>query len=409
MQINCPLESTTYRDLFACHLHANVSANDSTLEKTRQLDVNQTAIPVREKEKRMSDLETLIEESVDDATSPEPEVVVETPTETLEVAPEATTEVPEATEETVPDPVTTTSPDDFDKKHGLAAQTASGRENRIPYSRVRKIADNAVAEAKKKWDTDSGSKTTDFDKKLVDYQTQLKERDEKLARVEEFQKIMVNDAPRFLSMLATVPAYKQFFQSVDEAFKTHEQGKTAVAPVVPDPTDDMPQPDQKLTDGSLVYSLEGLKKLNEWNRAQARKDVLAEVDKKYGSIQKQWESDQRVQAVIPHIQAQITEARTWPMFNESEDEIVKVLQADPQISLHAAYMKVAIPKIQQQHADERAKLSTDRNKVREEVLGEIKKAPKATSAPSSPSRPTTTSTGPRNLEDVIGEAIKGIK
>jgi hypothetical protein len=347
-------------------------------------------------------LETVIEDSITDSELPleTTDTVVDesTPDETVEASPEADKAAAEAAVAEVVDGEA--KPDakleSGEKKpannpFGINQYTASGRENRIPYSRVKKITEKAVADAKKEWETGTTPK-------LTEYETKIKGYEERLERIGRFEDVMINKPEKFLDMLATLPAYKQFFTAIEDAFnKANGQPQAQAQPNQP-VADDMPQPDQRLADGTMVYSMKGLSDLNAWNRAQARKETLAEVEKVYGPIQKEWQAQRRVQEVIPQVQQQIADARTWPQFNENEQEIVKVLQDNPRISLEGAYRQVVFPR-----------LVADRNKMKEELMKELKTAPKATSVATVQSKSGPASAGPRSLEDIIAEEIKKIK
>jgi hypothetical protein len=364
----------------------------------------------------MSDLEAVIESAVADATDVTPDPVTdasdaieadaspvphdaspaeadasepsEPVVETAEVASPATKVVDPAVQ------------DEFEKKFGIPAVGSGGRENRIPYSRVKKITEKAVADARK-----------ELEPKVAQYETKLKDYEERLGRVDNFEKIMTGEPQRFLQMLSTIPAYKQFFDFVQKAVETHGQAQaTSAQPPVP-VVDDMPQPDQKLPDGTMAYSLDGIKALNAWNRAQARKEVMNEVEQRYKPIEEEWQVQKRIQAVIPQIQAQINDARTWPSFKENEDEIVKVLASDRSISLESAYRKVVFPKLEAERNSEKERLAADRTKMREELLAELKQAPRATSAGSVGSQSSVQGgkSGPKKLEDIIAEQIKSLK
>lgn len=369
----------------------------------------------------MSDLEAVIEDSLSDATLP----IEETPTEEVSEAPHDSVSAsqpdpePVSTDSAPPAEATPATPDpakdDFEKKFGIPAQSVTGRENRIPYSRVKKITEKAVADAKKDWETTSTPKLQEYETKVKDYETKFK-------LYNEFEQIMVNDASRHLRQLSTLPAYKPFFEAVEKAFANLEQRQATPDPTSQpqaqvDPSEEMPQPDQKMSDGSMVYSMKGLKDLMDWQARQVESKVtkqyqseLEKVQERYKPIEDEWQTQQRIQAVYPVVQAQIAEARTWKLFNENEAEITKVLQTNPKMSLETAYHRVVDPKIESSWQQEREKLSADRNKIREELLAELKQAPKATSAPTAASRSTASaSSGPRSLEDVIREAAQSLK
>lgn len=350
----------------------------------------------------MEDLTEIIEDSLADATfTPEPIESTQEPTTTpdpVEVAPEPSSE-PTEPAQAAPEPSTQVpSPaaqpqDEFERKYGITAQSASGRENRIPYSRVKKITDKAIKEA-----VDARNKEVETgyvpSAKFAELETKVKDYDTKFQDVIEFERVMLKEQPRFLEMLKTIPGYAELL--------TPKPAEPVTPEVKLDPRAGMPQPDQELSDGSKVYSLDGLNALMEWQAAQVEARVTKQIEdsvtKRYGPLAEDYEQYQRVQQVIPKVQQEIAEARTWALFNESEDEIVKLLQANPKLSLEGAYNKVVIPKMQ-----------TSRDKMRTEILNEVKKAPKSTAAPTSPTKAATPPAGPRTLEQVIQDSIKDLK
>lgn len=344
----------------------------------------------------MDNLEDIIVSSIEDAELgpyPTPDPVEATPTESVEASPEATetpTEPAQPAESTeVPSPAPKAA-EDFDKKYGLTPNAASGRENRIPYSRVKKISEKAVNDAKSEWT--KGLETSHVPtEKYQEVETRAKDYEARLTQVAEFERIMTEEPVRFLkTLIDKIPAYAQIFNQGQT--QTPAEAQAPQAPV----SDDMPLPDQELSDGSKVYSLEGLRTLNAWNREQARKETLAEVEKRFGPLEQDYQNYQRVQAVIPQVQAQIAEARQWPLFNESEEEVVKALQANPNWSLERAYQQVVWPKMQ-----------ANRDQIRQDVLREVKQAPRSTSVQAGPTKAAPApSTGPRSMEDVIAESIR---
>src|SRR5882757_710187 len=98
----------------------------------------------------MEDLSTIIEDSITDVTLPVPETDLDLSPEPVEPM-EVTSAV-----EPVNDPIEAPEAplDDFDKKFGLTPTSPTGRENRIPYSRVKKITEKAVTDAKSSWQKD---------------------------------------------------------------------------------------------------------------------------------------------------------------------------------------------------------------------------------------------------------------
>lgn len=363
----------------------------------------------------MSDLNDIITESIED---------VSTPAEPMEVAGGA--EVTAAPEVHAPDtaPLEGAEPevapavhapmdkDEFEAKWGIPPQTINGRENRIPYSRVKKINFNTEKELAelalgRKFTKEElekkGFKASDFVKshvaKLPELEAKVKDYEERFERVNRFENIMVNEPEKFVNMLATLPAYKPFFDAIEKAFQIIQTGQAPQQHQVrQNPTDAMPEPDEVLPDGSRVYSMEGLARRDAWNRAQAKNEILKEVEAKYGPIQQEYETQKTWNQASQAVHNQIQEARTWELFQEHEDAIAEVLQKNPKWSLERAYNHVVLPKYK-----------ADRIKMRQELLAELEKAPKATSAPAGAVKSLPVEGPPKSLNDVIRESIKGLK
>lgn len=370
-----------------------------------------------------TDLSDVIEDSITDAELPLEEPDLDTSSEVPEASPEPTTTaselsihpedsaVPEAPEVRSPaarstDPAKT---DDFEKRFGIPQNSVSGRENRIPYSRVKKITQKAENEAAERVKGEYVPKITEFETKLKDYETKVTDYEGRLTKVAEFERIMMNDPVKFVGMLTQIPEYAKMFAPLYE--QAIEEPK---APVVDPSAEPRPEPDMTLADGSKAYSMEGLDKLNTWNRnqaaAEARKQVMAEVEKEFGPIRDKARAQERLEAAIPKVQAQIAEARKWPKFTENEVEITKALQSDEDLTLEGAYNRVVVPKLAQVQTE--AQLSADelKKKIRAEVIAELKQTPRSTSASTGSGKPAQrSSAGPRSLESVIEEAMQTLK
>jgi hypothetical protein len=152
--------------------------------------------------------------------------------------------------------------------------------------------------------------------------------------------------------------------------------------------------------------MEGLKKLLAWNAQQVESRVASkyetqfkELDDRYKPMAEDWQERRRKDAALPVIRKQLEEAKTWHLFNESEDEILSVLRKDPKISLEGAYRQVVFPK-----------LIAERNEVRKQVIQEVKAAPTATSIPTRvATKPSAPNPGPRSMEDIIREQVETLK
>lgn len=370
-------------------------------------------------------LEEIIESAVEDVTLPdEPDfrTAPDEPTEVVEEAPSTPVEATEEPAQAAPSDevespaIREASPaqDDFEKRFGIPQNSVTGRENRIPYSRVKKITEKAEKDTDTRIRAEYAPKLTEFEAKVKGYEEKLSAYETRLKEVATFENILDKNPEQFLGMLVQHPQYQRILAPL---FHQQEPAQTqqpqAQAPAV---DADMPQPDQKLSDGTSVYSMEGLSKLNAWNRAQAAKEArestLAEVEKKFGPIYNEWEQHQRVQAVLPKVQAQIEQARKWPKFNENEPAIIQALQADRNISLEAAYRQVVMPQFeqaQQAATVDRTQLEKD---IRAQILKELKQAPTGTSTQAGTTKPSNkpfvpASDGDDKLTSIIRASIRG--
>lgn len=354
------------------------------------------------------DLEAVIEDSLNDATVTDDvtttDTTVDTPVDTSVDEPVAPIAVqPESDQVTAPTKGDGNADDDFDKRFGLQSQSITGRENRIPYSRVRKIIEKNERDTIARITKELESKFNPQVSKLTEIEPKIKDYEERLQRVAEFENILENDPRQFLTMLSKVPAYKEFFDFVGRAIDT-QAGGTASTPA--QSSDPMPQPDQTLADGSKVYSMEGLNSLLEWQARQVEQKTIAKVEQRYKPIEQAWQSQEHLNRIAPVVERQIAEARTWPHFNEHEKEVVAALRANKHLSLEGAYRQVmttvVLPKLQEM-------AQPNRDKLRAELLEEIRKAPVAPTAPVAPVKPNyapVQTSGQRDLNDVIADSLK---
>lgn len=345
------------------------------------------------------DLTTVIEDAVQDAQVPEEpttevggEVELEASPEAVEapVEGEVSTEGVEGQTSEVQSPAARqgvqedqTNPNfAMDKKLGIPSHT-NGRENRIPYSRVKRIVENA--------EKPLNTKISDLEARFTEADTKVKDYEGRLQKVAEFEHIMLNDGPRFLQMLSGIPAYQGFFKAVED-LRARAGQVQQVPQSDPDP---MPEPDDKENN---VYTMDGLGKLLAWQSRQTEARIQKQMETQYAPIRKEWEQREQLNRIKPVIDAKISEAMKWPKFKENEDKITEFLAQNPTAQLEDAYRVVVFPQLQ-----------TDRDAMRQEILAELRQAPTATSAPARPAKSVpTTRTGPKSIEDVIREQLNGI-
>ena len=233
-----------------------------------------------------------------------------------------------------------------------------GRENRIPHSRVQKLVAKAEANTETRI-------RAEYEPKLQGITNEYREYREVYDRIDSLFK----NPPLFIEELRKTPGYAELLS------------QTAPAQAA---SDDMPGPD---TDNG--YSIDGLKKLLAWQDEQTEKRIAARVQpilNERAEAEFNAQNEKRIGAILE-------EARTWEGFTENQKEIEKEFLADKRLSLEGAYRRVVVPK-----------LKSERSKMREEILAELKKAP--TSTGSAPSQMRNTSSTPKSLNDQIKEKIR---
>jgi hypothetical protein len=312
-------------------------------------------------------------------------------------------------EQQVADPL---ADDPLAKELGLKTR-ADGKENRIPYSRVKMITANAEKKARAELLQQVAEahgvdvKTLD-PAKLKDYlggreQSFSAERAE-VSQMREVEKIMTGDPDRFMAILAeTNPAYKKFLTG---SGGLPDAGKTALADL------EMPAPDFDMGNGVKTYSLEGMQNALKWAVAEGKRQAVEDsrkvVDEGLRPIRETQESAVRQQ------QQQESAKLAWRAaceeldgFRDHQEEILALLKSDTEIairekrrpmSLERAYAKV-VP----------AKLKADREKVRAEVIAEArKKTVTGTSAGTETQAGAQAVNANPSTEDIIKNAIRNL-
>ena len=343
-----------------------------------------------------------------EAAAPETEVETEA---TPELSSEVKVESKETTESIeVPEVVEAGSDDEFSKRFGIPTKSVTGKENRIPYSRVKSIISknekDTEARLAKKFEDQYKPKLSEFEGKVKDYEGRL-------TKVNQFEQMMTGDPQTFLSVLSTIPAYKPFFDYINKLADDVETGAkvpagTGVAgaqpttpTIVEDPADPMPQPNKPQADGSKVYDLQGLQSLLAWQERRVEKRVGAQFEstlaKRLGPFEQRKAQEEHLKTVIlPELNRQIAEAEAnWPGFKENETEITAALEQNKNLSLEGAYRMVVLPKI-----------TADRSRIRTELLAEIKRQPVSTAVASSRTTPRAPQSGARSIEEIILEEAR---
>jgi hypothetical protein len=332
------------------------------------------AAPVESAPQSTTEIAASVVESAEQEAASTPEGSPRLETQTLE---------PETPAETKAAKSDASKAAEFLRKMGHQLVRSDGRKAFMPLPTVAKMLDDYVAEHTDGWTTE---KTT-YEQKVQQYEAE---------RAEMYRDIQ-GDPRALLEKLA------QFNPGL-QTFLTPQQA-TQLAQTAQAMSDQMPQPDLPLADGSRTYSLEGIQKLLDWKTAQ----VEARLDSKLKPFtEREQQAAQREKAQQAQAQArekaqsQMTEAQTWPLFgpiasdgklSEFQNEVMQAYLADKSLDLRGAYMKVALPR-----------LTEDDNAKRARLLKEQATAPKAPALSRSGGE-SMRKAGPRTTVEIAREAI----
>lgn len=265
---------------------------------------------------------------------------------------------------------------------GIKAPAEGQRENRIPYGRVRKIIGNAL------------KKTTDLHTTaLTEVQGKLTAAEAKTALMDRIDTLIATDPDRYLTMLAGLhpDKYGKFLHPrTDPAVVKPADPAAEVGP--------MPAPD---VDGG--YSAAGLTSLLEWTAKKAKAETLAAADarmtERFGPFEEREKAAKFQAEQLPAVKARIAAAKeTWgKVYVDDHPDVLAAMKTG--LTFEAACAKVFLPLV-----------AADRNKMRLELIAEQNARPRAAAkTPPAASVAPPAATGPRDLLDVIGDAVATIR
>ncbi len=275
---------------------------------------------------------------------------------------------------------------------GLKAPKEGERENRLPHSRVKKIAENY------------GKKV---EARFTQEVTTLKAENHRLSRVAEtvrnIDHLINTDPDRYMAMLSTIhpgkfDKYMGQARNAPAAAPGKAKADSAIGP--------RPQPDVTFEDKTRGYSPEQHDKLLEWIKADAKEEAKREmqewVEEKYGPIAKSFEARQALNEQIPIVKQTVQNVYdTWgkELVEKHEDEIVQLMQQYPEMPTQEAVARILVPKVR-----------ADRNSIRNDVIRE-QKSRTAAAAKVVPGGigAGKESNEPKSIEDVIRRSIAGLK
>ena len=286
-------------------------------------------------------------------------------------------------------------PDDFEKVPTERIDSLGRkRENAIPHSRVKSMIERRERQTIARVAKELGITKAEAELKLEDVLGTLTERNTKYGEFETrnqnfdmIEPIMEKEHDRFIQMLAsTNPGYKPFADFIshrdkfNEWLKTGGQQQAQAVTDDPEPLPDMPL-DPNQPNGPKQYSVEQLARARAWDRRQSRREAVAEMDgriKPFEESQRALDEQRKNNERIATIQRQANEAvnqrlekaRKWVGFKENEAEILDWIGKNEGADFIDGYQAIYMPK-----------LTTERTKIRDEVLTEINAAPRSTSTP----------------------------
>ena len=274
--------------------------------------------------------------------------------------------------------------DDLDRELealGVKAPVEGQRENRLPYSRVKKIVENAI---KKQTTAHEAALNTRAQREAA-YQREL----EVYRRTDA---IIRSDPDRFLGMLAALnPQYKKFLAS------GNGEGTQRAQPAGRS-TDPMPPPDGEYADGTKGYTPDGLAKLLDWRDRQTEARVASRIEQQYnerfGPIEQHYRTAQYTGQLRGKVRGQIENLKHAfgaDLIDTHQNSIALAMKADPRLTMAEAAAMVLVPKI-----------SAERTTMREAILKELQGRPKAATA----AKPVAVSAGESDEADTTTDVVR---
>jgi hypothetical protein len=272
---------------------------------------------------------------------------------------------------------------------GIKPPVEGQRENRIPYSRTRKIIGNALKKDRAKQAETFKTKEAEFEPLKV-----------KATAADNWDRLIATDPERTMQELARIhPALYQ---------KYLEPGKAAPAAPVTSDLGPKPGPDLKYEDGTVGYSPEQFEKREAWLVADATAKAVAaaksEFDKRLFPFENERKAKETYEAHLSKIKAERNRAEKvyGRLFTDDEakgeqSEILKAMR-EHKLSITEASALVLVPKLQGNQTKMRSEIMKELEAKRR---GAQKTTPAAVAATSTRHDPNEE----RSTEDVIREAI----
>lgn len=278
---------------------------------------------------------------------------------------------------------------------GIKPPVEGQRENRLPYSRVKKIVENFEKKL-----------TTSHTAALQERETKIAAADKELQVFRAADHLIKTDPDRYIKMLATIlpEKYSRF---------ANPAAAPVTSPAAPaaSPLGARPAPDVTFTDGSTGYSPEQHDKLLDWVARTAEANAIKSFELKLAPFEQDRQASEarkRVDALnaenLPKIQARIQHmSKTYgKLFDEdyakgNSSETLKLIK-ERGLSMEAACAEIFVPK-----------LRADETTLRASIIKELNARPKAASSGSPAATTDTADAGPLSTEDIIRRAIAPLK
>nr|ALS91303.1 diverge_rpsU: rpsU-divergently transcribed [uncultured bacterium] len=268
------------------------------------------------------------------------------PSGTSTSAPDTTT-TGTAAPATVTPPVTQADVDELARELGITAEGTAKWTSRIAYSKIKKIVDARAAKTQEAHDTAIRQHT----ERVSQFEQQIA----------QFDRLVANPEQLITALAQVHPGYSKY--------ATTPPATSAGAPP------------------ARIETMQDLQRV-----------IDAQVAARLRPIEEDRQRQQTIAQELPRAQQRLAEAKTWPLFTESQGDILATLKANPGISLEAAYQKVVVPK-----------LATQRDSIRQEVLAELNGRPRSTTVTSTVTGRTAPDSGPQDTTDIIWDAIRRTK
>lgn len=259
----------------------------------------------------------------------------------------------------------------------LTGEFKGNKYNRLPYSRVKAIVENA----RKKAADEHAAKLSEHQTKLQEFETasQTWQREQN-----ELRQMAANPEQFLRALAAANPAYAEI---VERAFAKQEQRQHQSRQNI--------EPDVVLPDGSYGYSAAAAERLYQQRMEAAEQQMLDKLSKRFEPIESEFRARKAYEEMVPRVRQQLAEASKWPLFSENQDAIRTKMEGDRSLSLEAAYRAVVLPKLQ-----------SDRDKMRQEILAEINGKAKAAVTPAAVPAAAPSASKDRSVEAIIREAVR---